>query len=218
MNIYFSLDNRYTHLWGVAAKQGRQRNHLQELQFEHWWPLHPAFHKLQIFLRLSGDVCVLLSENGMDSFRQAERKTSDIVQCPWQHSDQSEDKFREVIQKLSLLHFSLRKSFHLDRHIYDLYRWVTQWHWTTPLAPKLPEPPRFRRCGQTQPLDIFTALTLRRWVQKRLWKTVFYSVILSVWTKFYLKCIILFFFLNRQMQTYLMRTISTFLLIIALWR
>ena len=31
------------------------------------------------------------------SFLQAERKTSDIVQCPWQHSDQSEDKFREVV-------------------------------------------------------------------------------------------------------------------------
>ena len=29
-------------------------------------------------------------------FCKAERKTSDIVQCPWQHSDQSEDKFREV--------------------------------------------------------------------------------------------------------------------------
>ena len=50
-----------------------------------------------------------------------------------------------------------------------------------PLAPKLPEPLRFRRCGQTQPLDIFTALTLRRWVQKRLWKAVFYCVILSTY-------------------------------------
>jgi len=35
---------------------------------------------------------------------QAERKTSDIVQCPWQHSDQSEDKFREVSYTLALNH------------------------------------------------------------------------------------------------------------------
>ena len=37
----------------------------------------------------------------IDYFHQAERKTSDIVQCPWQHSDQSEDKFREVVQNLT---------------------------------------------------------------------------------------------------------------------
>jgi len=35
---------------------------------------------------------------------QAERKTSDIVQCPWQHSDQSEDKFREVSYTMALNH------------------------------------------------------------------------------------------------------------------
>ena len=35
---------------------------------------------------------------------QAERKTFDIVQCPWQHSDQSEDKFREVSYTLNLNH------------------------------------------------------------------------------------------------------------------
>eukprot|EP00092_Neocalanus_flemingeri_P103485 GFUD01132440.1.p1 GENE.GFUD01132440.1~~GFUD01132440.1.p1 ORF type:complete len:529 (-),score=119.34 GFUD01132440.1:262-1848(-) len=35
---------------------------------------------------------------------QAERKTFDIVQCPWQHSDKSEDKFREVSYTLNLNH------------------------------------------------------------------------------------------------------------------
>ena len=35
---------------------------------------------------------------------QAERKTFDIVQCPWQHSPQSEDKYREVSYTLNLNH------------------------------------------------------------------------------------------------------------------
>lgn len=35
---------------------------------------------------------------------QAERKTFDIVQCPWKHSDKSEDKFREVSYTLNLNH------------------------------------------------------------------------------------------------------------------
>lgn len=35
---------------------------------------------------------------------QAERKTFDIVQCPWQHSAQSEDKYREVSYTLNLNH------------------------------------------------------------------------------------------------------------------
>ena len=35
---------------------------------------------------------------------QAERKTFDIVQCPWQHSDQSDDKYREVSYTLNLNH------------------------------------------------------------------------------------------------------------------
>jgi len=35
---------------------------------------------------------------------QAERKTSDILQCPWQHSDKSEDKFREVSYTMALNH------------------------------------------------------------------------------------------------------------------
>mgnify|MGYP001450139956 CR=1 FL=1 len=33
---------------------------------------------------------------------QAERKTFDIVQCPWKHSDKSDDKFREVSYTLNL--------------------------------------------------------------------------------------------------------------------
>ena len=103
--IHFSLDNRYTHLRSLAPKQGRQRNHLQELQPQHRRPLHPALHKLQIFLRFSGDQSILdISCRNFESFHQAERKTSDIVQCPWQHSDQSEDKFREVNQKSSVIH------------------------------------------------------------------------------------------------------------------
>lgn len=35
---------------------------------------------------------------------QAERKTFDILQCPWQHSDKSEDKFREVSYTMALNH------------------------------------------------------------------------------------------------------------------
>ena len=35
---------------------------------------------------------------------QSERKTFDIVQCPWQHSDQSDDKYREVSYTLHLNH------------------------------------------------------------------------------------------------------------------
>jgi len=35
---------------------------------------------------------------------QAERKTFDIVQCPWKHSDNCEDKFREVSYTLNLNH------------------------------------------------------------------------------------------------------------------
>ena len=35
---------------------------------------------------------------------QAERKTFDIVQCPWKQSDKSEDKFREVSYTLNLNH------------------------------------------------------------------------------------------------------------------
>ena len=35
---------------------------------------------------------------------QSERKTFDIVQCPWQHSDGSDDKYREVSYTLNLNH------------------------------------------------------------------------------------------------------------------
>jgi len=35
---------------------------------------------------------------------QSERKTFDIVQCPWQHSNQSDDKYREVSYTLHLNH------------------------------------------------------------------------------------------------------------------
>ena len=35
---------------------------------------------------------------------QAERKTFDIVQCPWQHSESSDDKYREVSYTMNLNH------------------------------------------------------------------------------------------------------------------
>ena len=127
---------------------------------------------------------------------KAQRKTSDIVQCPWQHSDQSEDKFREV-------NWILLQGKYENLNFW-LGRLAILWHWTMPSGQKPPGPLKPKRWGQTLPLDISTMWTLRRWVEGN-----------SAFVPGYLWSPIL---LSRRTQTFHMRIISTSRPTIALLR
>ena len=161
--IHFSLDNRYTHLRGLAPKQGRQRNHLQELQPQHRRPLHPALHKLQIFLRFSGDQVslIFLAVTLIPSTRRRERHQT-LFNALGSTATNLKTSSGRWIKNLLL------STQRIELFLIVMLRWVTRWLWTTPSAQKPREPPRSRRCDQTQPPDTFTALMLRRWVPERL--------------------------------------------------